>query len=113
MALMMMIFKRLNVPIAAHKTMGPLTCIEYLGIILDTDKLEARLPQEKVDRICNFINKVLQQSSCTKRELLQLLGHSNFALRVIVPGRSFVSVVRTFKLRTASYRTWYIVCCSC
>ena len=113
MALMMMIFKRLNVPIAAHKTMGPLTCIEYLGIILDTDKLEARLPQEKVDRICNFINKVLQQSSCTKRELLQLLGHSNFALRVIVPGRSFVSVVRTFKLRTASYHTWYIVCCSC
>ncbi len=41
MALVMMIFKRLNVPIAAHKTMGPLTCIEYLGIILDTDKLEA------------------------------------------------------------------------
>ena len=71
--------------------MGPLTCIEYLFIILDTEKLEARLPQEKVDIICNFINKVLQQSSCTKRELLQLLRHSNFASRVIVPGRSFVS----------------------
>jgi hypothetical protein len=41
MALVMMIFKRLNVPIAAHKTMGPLTCIEYLGIILDTDKLKS------------------------------------------------------------------------
>jgi hypothetical protein len=47
-----------NVPIAAHKTMALLTCIEYLIIILDTDKLEARLPQEKVDIICNFINKV-------------------------------------------------------
>lgn len=70
--------------------MGPLTCIEYLGIILDTDKLEARLPQEKVDIICNFINTVLQQSY-TKRELLQLLGHLSFASRVIVPGRSFVS----------------------
>ena len=77
--------------IAAHKTMGPLTCIGYLIIILDTEKLEARLPQEKVDIICNFINKVLQQSSCTKRELLQLLRHLNFASRVIVPGRSFVS----------------------
>ena len=32
---LMMIFKRLKVPIAAHKTMGPLTCIQYLGIILD------------------------------------------------------------------------------
>lgn len=89
MALVMMIFKRLNVPIAAHKTMGPLTCIEYLGIILDTDKLEARLPQEKVNRICNFINKVLQ---------------------VFLYKKGIVAVVRTFKLRIANYRTWYIVC---
>ena len=71
--------------------MGPLTCIKYLIIILDTDKLEARLLQEKVDIIFNFINKVLQQLSCTKRELLQLLRHLSFASRVIVPGRSFVS----------------------
>lgn len=91
MALMTMIFRRLNIPIAKHKTMGPLTCIEYLGIILDTEKLEARLPQNKIDRICKFINSVLQKSSCTKRELLQLLGHLNFASRVVVPGRSFVS----------------------
>ncbi|VDI16884.1 Hypothetical predicted protein [Mytilus galloprovincialis] len=47
MALITMIFNRLNVPLAANKTMGPLTCIEYLGIVLDTDKLEARLPANK------------------------------------------------------------------
>ena len=38
MALMMMIFKRLNVPIAMHKTVGPVTCLEYLGIIFDSEK---------------------------------------------------------------------------
>ena len=59
--------------------------------ILDTEKLEARLPQEKVDRICEFIQIILHKSSCTKRELLQLLGHMNFATHVIIPGRSFVS----------------------
>ncbi|VDI26658.1 Hypothetical predicted protein [Mytilus galloprovincialis] len=91
MALMTMIFNRLNVPLAANKTMGPLTCIEYLGIVLDTDKLEARLPANKVERICKFIISIIQKSTCTKRELLQLLGHLNFASRVIVPGRSFVS----------------------
>ncbi|CAG2193680.1 unnamed protein product [Mytilus edulis] len=37
MALMMMIFKRLNVPIAMHKTVGPVSCLEYLGIILDSE----------------------------------------------------------------------------
>ncbi|CAG2215071.1 unnamed protein product [Mytilus edulis] len=91
MALMTMLFNRLNVPLAANKTMGPLTCIEYLGIVLDTDKLEARLPANKVERICKFIISIIQKSTCTKRELLQLLGHLNFASRVIVPGRSFVS----------------------
>ena len=91
MALMMMIFKRLNVPIAMHKTVGPVTCLEYLGIILDSEKMEARLPQEKVDRICEFISSISVKSSCSKREVLQLLGHLNFASRVILPGRSFVS----------------------
>jgi hypothetical protein len=75
MSLMTMIFRRLSIPIAKHKTMDPLTCIKYLGIILDGKKLEARLRQGKIDRICNFINSVLQKSSCTKWELLELLGH--------------------------------------
>jgi hypothetical protein len=91
MALMTMIFNRLNIPLATHQTLGPTTCLEYLGIILDIEKLEARLPQDKVDRICEFIKIILHESSCTKRELLQLLGHMNFATCVIIPGRSFVS----------------------
>lgn len=52
---MTMIFRRLNIRIAKHNTMGILACIEYLGIILVTEKLEARLPQNKIDRICKFI----------------------------------------------------------
>lgn len=38
MAIMMMIFKKLNIPVASHKTIGPVKCLEYLGIILDTEK---------------------------------------------------------------------------
>jgi hypothetical protein len=41
MAIMTMIFKKLNIPIAAHKTVGPVTCLEYLGIVLDTVKFAA------------------------------------------------------------------------
>ncbi|VDI37445.1 Hypothetical predicted protein [Mytilus galloprovincialis] len=68
MAIMMTIFKRLNIPIAKHKTEGPVTCLEYLGIILDSNKMEARLPNIKVQRICEFISKLLSKSSCTKRQ---------------------------------------------
>jgi hypothetical protein len=45
---------------------------------------------DKVNRICEFIRNVLGKRSCTKRKLLQLLGHLNFTSRVIVFGRSFV-----------------------
>jgi hypothetical protein len=90
MAIMTMTFNKLNIPIAAHKTVGPVTCLEYLRIVLDTVKFEARLPMDKVHRICEFIRNVLGKRSCTKRKLLQLLGHLNFASRVIVFGRSFV-----------------------
>jgi hypothetical protein len=58
MAIMTMIFNKLNIPIAAHKTVGPVTCLEYLGIVLDTVKFEARLPMDKVNRICEFIRNV-------------------------------------------------------
>ncbi|XP_056009466.1 uncharacterized protein LOC130051521 [Ostrea edulis] len=95
MALLMLIFKRLNIPIAKHKTEGPDTTITFLGITLDSVKMEARLPPEKISRIISFLDEFLQKKSCTKRELLQILGHLSFASRVIVPGRSFVSQLIT------------------
>ena len=91
MAILTMIFKKLNIPLSTKKTVGPDTTLEYLGVILDTANMEARLPQNKVDRIISFIGTFLSRRSIRKRELLQLLGHFNFAARVIIPGRSFVT----------------------
>lgn len=98
MAILTLIFKRLNVPLAKNKTMGPNTVMEYLGIILDSNLMQARLPMDKVLRIREMLDSFYVKKSCTKRELLQLLGHLNFASRVIIPGRSFVS----YLLRLAS-----------
>ena len=95
MSLLTLMFKKLKIPIAPHKTVGPTKCLEYLGIMLDTSAMEARLPLEKVTRICNILVTFQHRSSCTKRELLSLLGHLNFACRVIRPGRSFVSYLIT------------------
>ena len=85
------IFQSLGIPLSLKKTEGPSTSLEYLGIILDTIKLEARLPKDKILRIREIIESFSKRNSCTKRELLSLLGHLNFACRVILPGRSFVS----------------------
>jgi len=87
MALLSTIFHRLCIPLSAKKTVGPTTCLEYLGVILDTILMQARLPSNKQERIANIIRSFQHRRSCTKRELLQLLGHFNFASRVIAPGR--------------------------
>ena len=91
MAILYLVFNSLHIPLAQHKCMSPTVCLEYLGIILDIMNMEARLPLDKVQRILEFIDTLLVKSFCTKRELLQLLGHFNFASRVIFSGRSFVS----------------------
>jgi len=36
---------RLGVPLALEKVNGPSTCLPFLGIIIDPDHMEARLPE--------------------------------------------------------------------
>ena len=91
MALLSMLFRTLGIPTAPHKTMGPSPIMEFLGIVLDSVRMEARLPQDKLDRIVKTLNYFCTRCSCTKQELLSLLGHLNYACRVVVPGRSFIS----------------------
>lgn len=95
MAILSMVFNKLKIPVARHKTTGPCEEIEYLGITLDSVRMEARLPPNKLLRITAIIDSFRNRKSVTKRELLSLLGHINFASRVIVQGRSFTSYLLT------------------
>ena len=52
--------------------------------------MEARLPLDTIRRITDVFHSFQSRASCTKRELLSLLGHLNFACRVNYPGRAFV-----------------------
>ncbi|RXN04501.1 poly [Labeo rohita] len=85
------VFSKLGIPIAEEKTMGPATSIEFLGINLDSVKFQVSLPKEKIDRIILVSSTLLTSPSCSKRELLSLLGHLNFAMRIIPQGRPFIS----------------------
>ena len=91
MALLTLVFNVLNIPISPPKTVGPEHVLEYLGIILDTVRMEARLPPDKLARITDLLQRFMQRRTCTKREALSLLGHLSYAGRVIVPGRTFIS----------------------
>ena len=68
---------------------GPSTVLTFLGILLDTIKLEPRLPEEKLTRL-NQIREWSQRKSCTKQQLLSLIGHLQHACKVVRPGRTFL-----------------------
>ncbi|CAC5422095.1 unnamed protein product [Mytilus coruscus] len=66
MKILVSVFSSLEIPIATHKTLGPVTCIEYLGIILETIRMEARLPADKLCRIKEYLLLFLNRKTCTK-----------------------------------------------
>lgn len=81
----------LGIPLALEKVEGPSTILEFLGILLDTERMEARLPAEKLTRIQATIQEWLSRKSATKREILSLVGLLQHAAKVVRPGRTFVS----------------------
>ena len=87
---MLLVFNALSIPISPGKTEGPSTCLEFLGIVLDSLGMEARLPLEKVQRIKEELALWKGKKSATLVELQSLIGTLNFACRVIPPGRAFL-----------------------
>lgn len=80
----------LGVPIAGHKTEGPATTLTFLGIELDSQAMEVRLPATKLQRLKEEISRWRHRRSCTKRELLSLVGQLQHACCVVKPGRTFL-----------------------
>ena len=77
----------LEVPIAEPKTIPPSLCLEYLGIILDTDRMEARLSQDKLSNLLSEIAAWTTKRSGTKKSLLSLIGRLMYACQVVHHGR--------------------------
>ena len=68
------IAKHLGILLAMDKVEGPSHCLTFLGIILDTQKMQARLPDNKLSRIKQLLSNWLHRKKATKRELLSLVG---------------------------------------
>ncbi len=94
------VFSELGIPLAQDKTAGPSTSIEFLGINLDSQKFQASLPKEKIDRTILVASTLAANPTCSKRELLSVLGHLNFAMRIIPQGRPFISHLLTLASST-------------
>ena len=80
----------IGVPLAPEKTVGPSTCLPFVGIELDTIRAEARLPPDKLAKCQRIIQELLQQQKATLKSVQSLVGLLNFTCQVVLPGRPFL-----------------------
>ena len=84
------LFSVLNIPVPPGKTFPAFTSLEFMGILLDSKAMEARLPQDKLARLKTALNNWSHKKSATLVELQSLIGTLQFACKVIAPGRPFL-----------------------
>ena len=86
----------LGVPMAPDKIEGPITRLTFLGIELDTAKMEARLSEDRLSDIKRLLMDWENKSAATVRETEQLVGTLQFAAKVVRTGRTFMRRIMDF-----------------
>ena len=87
---------RIGLPWSADKTEGPTTKLTFLGIQLDTIKMEASLDAGKLHDLRELLKVWEKKTAATIEELQSLTGTLNWVTRVIRPGRSYIRRIITF-----------------
>ena len=83
-------FHELGIPLAPEKIIGPSEIITYLGIEINSSNLTIAVTQEKFDELMDILPRWKKQKSCTKQQLLSLIGKLSFICKVVQPGRIFL-----------------------
>ena len=68
----------------------PSMCLEMLGIVIDNKLMELRISDERLHDIKREVNLWVCKKSCTKRQLLSLIGKLEFICKVVRHGRTFL-----------------------
>jgi hypothetical protein len=82
--------RRLGVPLAEDKLEGPTTLLAFLGLLIDTMRMEIRVPAEKIAKARSLINTFKGRKRVTLRELQSAIGTLQFLCRAVRPGRVFL-----------------------
>jgi len=91
-----------GLPLEPEKTVGPSTILTFLGIEMDSEKGQFRLPQDKLSNIIDSLTQWRGKKACRKRELLSLIGTLAHASKVVQASRIFLH--RLIDLSTSAKR---------
>ena len=73
-----------------EKVSKPSTELEYLGIVIDSQNMILKISDDRLQETLDELDKWNTRKSCTKRELLSLIGKLSFICRVVKSGRTFI-----------------------
>ena len=79
-----------GIPLAEDKTVGPEQVMPFAGIELDSIRMRACLPQDKLDKCNAAIRTALGKIRINLKEIQELAGLLNFCCVVVYPGRPFI-----------------------
>ena len=83
-------FMSVHAPVVASKTLGPSQVLEFLGMGLDSTRMEAHLPGDKLQRTWYLLTSFTKRRSVRLVELQSLIGTLQFACKAVVLGRTFL-----------------------
>ena len=82
--------RKLGFCVAWNKVQGPTTCLTFLGVELDSRKMEMRLPTEKVEKFCALLDTFVERKRASLRQCQELAGKLNWAIQVVRAGRIYL-----------------------
>ena len=68
------------------KLVHPTTSLEFLGTVLDTEKMEMRISEQCLQEVLAELVQWYHHTTATKREILSLVGKPIFVSRVVRAG---------------------------
>ena len=82
---------RLGFEISQNKLVTPATCVNCLGVLVNTKNFTLSVPPPKMQEILKKCQAWRQKTSCTKRQLQSLLGSLLFVSKCVRSSRFFLN----------------------
>src|SRR5882672_3003007 len=94
--------KALGLLFQPKKTVRPTTHLEFLGLELDSESMEARLPTDKLAYLRETLINWTTHSRCSLKELQEIIGYLQFCTQVVPHGRKFIRGLINFSTKFPS-----------
>ena len=89
------IMKRIGIPVAKDKTLGPTRILEYLGLILNFFEQRLEIPEKKRLKCLQLVERLItvheQRKKVTVKVIQQTAGSLNFICQALPAGRPFLA----------------------